>query len=276
MAETDEVTVTMALQDGYRFLVDLQQEGVAGLLLDEPEPLGGGRGPNAARVLAAAVGNCLSASALFCLRKARVDVRGMRTTVDASLVRTGRGRLRVGAIGVRIRPTVAAADLGRIGRCLALFEDYEDYCVVTQSVRDGLDVAVRVEPAVAPGSAPMGDDRPAAAPGGTRGAGVVGALAAGRVRHRRGLGPVPSIGAVVLVAVVSHDFADGMNTIAFVLAQGSPVRPARRWLLVDALAPEVGALLGAAVPLSTHAYGLGLAAYAGIVLAIGVGAALRA
>jgi ZIP family zinc transporter len=81
----------------------------------------------------------------------------------------------------------------------------------------------------------------------------------------------PSIGAVVLVAVVSHDFADGMNTIAFMLAQGGSVRSARRWLLVDALAPEVGALLGAAVSLSTYAYGLGLAAYAGIFLAIGVG-----
>lgn len=153
MAETDEVTVTMALQDGYRFLVDFQQEGVPGLLLDEPEPLGEGRGPNAARVLAAAVGNCLSASALFCLRKARVDVRGMRTTVRASLVRTERGRLRVGAIRVRIHPEVAAADLDRIDRCLALFEDY---CVVTQSVREGLEVAVEVEPAAAAGAAAAG------------------------------------------------------------------------------------------------------------------------
>ena len=81
----------------------------------------------------------------------------------------------------------------------------------------------------------------------------------------------PSIGAVVLVAVVRHDFADGMNAIVFMLAQGGQVRPARQWLLVDALAPEVGALLGAAVSLSMHAYGLGLAAYAGIFLAIGVG-----
>jgi hypothetical protein len=57
----------------------------------------------------------------------------------------------VGAIGVQIRPEVAAADLDRIDRCMALFEDY---CVVTQSVRDGLDVAVEVEPAGAAGSAP--------------------------------------------------------------------------------------------------------------------------
>jgi uncharacterized OsmC-like protein len=151
MAQPDDVTVTMALQDGYRFLVDFQQEGVPSLLLDEPAPLGEGRGPNAARVLAAAVGNCLSASALFCLRKARVDVRGMRTSVQASLVRTERGRLRVGAIRVRIHPEIAVADLDRVGRCLALFEDY---CVVTQSVRDGVEVAVEVEPAGADGAAP--------------------------------------------------------------------------------------------------------------------------
>jgi uncharacterized OsmC-like protein len=153
MAETDQVTVSMALQGGYQFLVDFQHEGVAALLLDEPEPLGEGRGPNAARMLAAAVGNCLSASALFCMRKARVDVRGMRTTVHASLVRTGRGRLRVGAIRVQINPEVASADLDRIGRCLELFEDY---CVVTQSVRDGLNVAVEVQPAAAAGSAAEG------------------------------------------------------------------------------------------------------------------------
>jgi organic hydroperoxide reductase OsmC/OhrA len=141
MADTDEFTVTMDLKDGYRFLVDFQQDGVPALLVDEPEPLGAGAGPNAARLLAVAVGNCLSASALFCLRRARVPVRGMRTSVAASLVRNDRGRLRVGALRVRINPQVDAADKGRIERCLQLFEDY---CVVTQSVRAGLDVAVEV------------------------------------------------------------------------------------------------------------------------------------
>ncbi len=142
MAHSDEFTVTMDLQDGYRFLVDFQQDGVPALLVDEPEPLGGGDGPNAARLLAAAVGNCLSASALFCLRRARVPVRGMRTSVAASLVRSDRGRLRVGALRVQINPQLDAADEGRIERCLKLFEDY---CVVTESVRAGLDVSVEVK-----------------------------------------------------------------------------------------------------------------------------------
>jgi organic hydroperoxide reductase OsmC/OhrA len=142
MADTDEFTVRMELQDGYRFLVDFQQEGVPTLLVDEPVPLGAGEGPNAARLLAAAVGNCLSASALYCLRRARVPVHGMRTSVVASLVRNDRGRLRVGALRVQINPQVDAADEGRIQRCLTLFEDY---CVVTESVRAGLDVSVDVK-----------------------------------------------------------------------------------------------------------------------------------
>jgi uncharacterized OsmC-like protein len=137
------IELTMELQDGYRFLVDFAQPGVPPLLLDEPEPLGDGDGPNAARVLAAAVGNCLSASALYCLRRARIDVQGMRTTVSASLYRNEAGRVRLGGIEVRIVPVVDAAEHGRMRRCLELFEDF---CVVTQSVRSGIAVDVSVEP----------------------------------------------------------------------------------------------------------------------------------
>jgi len=57
----------------------------------------------------------------------------------ASLVRHERGRLRVGAIRVHIHPDADPADSGRIARCRELFEDFR---VVTQSVRSGLDVSV--------------------------------------------------------------------------------------------------------------------------------------
>ena len=56
MSDGEGFELTMELQDGYRFLVDFAQPGVPPLLLDEPEPLGEGDGPNAAKVLAAAVG----------------------------------------------------------------------------------------------------------------------------------------------------------------------------------------------------------------------------
>ena len=143
MSPEEGFSFTMDLRDGYRFLVDFDQEGVPMLLMDEPEPLGDGAGPNAARVLAAAVGNCLSASALHCLRRARIDVHAMRTTVSGTLERNDAGRLRLNAIGVQIEPVVAQSDRPRMRRCLELFEDF---CVVTQSVRAGIAVDVTVEP----------------------------------------------------------------------------------------------------------------------------------
>jgi len=150
MADDGRVGVTLDLQDGYRFLVDFQQEGVPPLLMDEPEPLGQGTGPSAARLLAAAVGNCLSASALYCLRRARIEVHRMRTTVRTSLERNEAGRLRVKGISVLIEPIVDEAEQGRMQRCLELFEDF---CVVTQSVRSGIEVEVTVEPSSGPSDA---------------------------------------------------------------------------------------------------------------------------
>lgn len=144
MADTEQVTVSVELKQGYQFLVDFGTADASSLLMDEPEPLGDGQGPNASRLLAAAVANCLSASLLFCLRKARVNVHAMRSEATATLVRDDRGRLRVGAVKVRIHPDVEQAESGRMARCLELFEDF---CVVTQSVRSGLDVSVDVEPA---------------------------------------------------------------------------------------------------------------------------------
>lgn len=134
--------LSLDLVDEYVFDVDFGLPGVPGLRMDEPEPMGGGDGPNAARLLAAAVGNCLSSSALFCLRKGRVSVTGMRTEVRTALTRNEAGRLRIGKIEVDLHPIVADEDQARMARCLDLFEDF---CLVTESVRGGIDVGVEVE-----------------------------------------------------------------------------------------------------------------------------------
>jgi hypothetical protein len=47
--------------------------GAPPLRIDEPPPLGEERGPDAAALLGAAVGDCVAASLVFCLRKARVN-----------------------------------------------------------------------------------------------------------------------------------------------------------------------------------------------------------
>ena len=76
-------------------------------------------------------------------------------------------------------------------------------------------------------------------------------------------------GLLVFLAVVSHDFADGMNTVSFVLRQGGDDRSAVRWLAVDAFAPLLGAIVGASVGIADHDLGYVLAAYAGFFLFLG-------
>jgi zinc transporter, ZIP family len=85
-----------------------------------------------------------------------------------------------------------------------------------------------------------------------------------------------SVGVAVLIAVVSHDFADGMNTVTFVLSQTDEPRRARQWLVVDAVAPLLGAIVGSFFTPSGTAFGIGLGIFAGIFLVIGAAELLPA
>lgn len=144
MPVMDDFALTLTLQQNYQFTVDFEEDGVPDLRLDEPPPLGEGQGPNATRLLGAAIGHCLGASLLFCLRKSRIEVKQLRTRVEGTLVRNDQGRVRIGGIRVRLEPDLAPELRDRMGRCLELFEEF---CIVTQSVRDGIDVQVEVTPA---------------------------------------------------------------------------------------------------------------------------------
>jgi organic hydroperoxide reductase OsmC/OhrA len=127
---------------GYEFKVTFDKPQFTELRLDEPAPLGSDKGPNAARLVAAAVANCLSASLLFCITgKFKQSIGPLRTRVRAELARNEQGRVRIGRIDVTIRLAEAVDDIAHAQRCLAQFEDF---CVVTESVRHGIPVGVRV------------------------------------------------------------------------------------------------------------------------------------
>ena len=138
---SEQFTVDLSLRDGYAFNVEFANGGGPPLVVDELPPLGEGNGPTPARLLAAAVGSCLSASLLFCLRKSRIEVGRLRTAVDVTIKRNERGRLRIGGIRVRLAPELTPEQQARTGRCLDLFQDF---CMVTESVREGIPVEVEV------------------------------------------------------------------------------------------------------------------------------------
>ncbi len=143
MSSEQKVFVTkLSRVKDYQFKVEFDLPGMPELVTDEAEPLGKNAGPNPSRLLSAAVGNCLSSSLLFCLSKARVEVDDLKASVETVMRRNEKGRWRIAGLKVKLHPIIRAEDVSRSKRCL---EVYEDFCIVTESVRKGIEVKVDVE-----------------------------------------------------------------------------------------------------------------------------------
>ncbi|MEM3655310.1 MAG: OsmC family protein [Thermoprotei archaeon] len=142
MSANQSPKVYIELLHDYVFKVSFPDTKLGYIIMDEPAPLGNLEGPNASRVLAAAVGNCLSASLAFCLRKYKVNIKSIKTEVEPLVERNKEGYWRVTHINVKIAPEFEGnVDMSQFSRCLELFEKY---CVVTGAVRSGIDVSVNV------------------------------------------------------------------------------------------------------------------------------------
>ena len=142
MPESQTFTIELEQIEGYEFRVRFDWPGNAELLLDEPEPLGNARGPNAARLIAAAVGNCLAASLVFCMRtKFKQNPGPVSASVTGHIERNERGRLRIGGLDTTLQLADTAASVAHFDRCL---EQFEDFCIATQSIREGIPVSVKV------------------------------------------------------------------------------------------------------------------------------------
>jgi zinc transporter ZupT len=79
----------------------------------------------------------------------------------------------------------------------------------------------------------------------------------------------PAVGLVVTAAVLTHDFSDGINTVSFILKSGGGWRRALPWLLLDAVAPVLGAASTLLFRIPQNAIGLVLAVFAGCFLYLG-------
>ena len=135
MSDTTE-TVRLTQAKDYQF--DIQfDDTIAVLRADEPAPLGQGSGPSPVQLLAAAVGNCLSNSLLFALRKYKNAPEPIRAEVVAQIGRNDQNRLRVQSMHATLTLGVPAAGLDHLDRALA---SLEGLCTVTQSVGAGMPI----------------------------------------------------------------------------------------------------------------------------------------
>ncbi len=78
-----------------------------------------------------------------------------------------------------------------------------------------------------------------------------------------------ALGAIVAVAVLVHDFSDGVNTVHLSLFGGGAERQAYRWLVADALAPIAGIASTFLYHVPERSFGLVLAVFCGFFLYIG-------
>lgn len=136
--ENPSFNVTLKLIENYKFEIDFGEFGQ--LITDEPVPLGSGEGPNPSRLLGAAVANCMAASLMFAIRKYKGDPGEVKAYVSGKLERID-GRWRVASLEVSLQLGNAALEIPNLDQVL---EQFENFCVVTQSVRAGIEVNVKV------------------------------------------------------------------------------------------------------------------------------------
>jgi uncharacterized OsmC-like protein len=141
MSEQDTIRLHLEQDTAYGFRIRFEDAAIPELLSDEPAPLGEGRGPNPSALLLASVANCLGASLLFALRKFKNAPGPIRVEIGADKARNEAGRWRIPKARVRILLADRAASFEHFERILGQFEQF---CIVTQSVREGIEVDVSV------------------------------------------------------------------------------------------------------------------------------------
>jgi len=141
MSEEGRFTIHLQQQEGFQIKAAFDWKRVPDILMDEPPPLGEQQGPNASRMLAAAAADCLAASLLYCVFKEEPPEHCLRAEASCIMVRNDRKRLRIGGIEVKLIVTEAVTASPRFARCKTLFEDF---CVVSASIRQGIPMRVSV------------------------------------------------------------------------------------------------------------------------------------
>lgn len=136
--EKKPLVIELRLLENFLFEIDFGEFG--NIMTDESPPVGGGEGPEPGMMLAASVANCLAASLLFALRKHKSDPKGLRATVEIETGRVDR-YLRITGLHVKLHLESAQQDLPGLDKAL---EQFENFCVVTQSVRQGIPTSVEV------------------------------------------------------------------------------------------------------------------------------------
>jgi uncharacterized OsmC-like protein len=144
MSEEMKTKVGISLEKGMIFKCDLGKMKVKDCYIDEEHPEEVDMlGPNPSRMLGTAILGRLSASFIFCLKKRNFNVKDLNAEAELTIARNEKGFWRVKKINVNIAPEIDDPETKkRADQCKKFFEDY---CIVTQAVREGIEVEVNLD-----------------------------------------------------------------------------------------------------------------------------------
>ena len=144
MSETKKVNVGLSLEREMIFKCELGEMKVKDCYIDEEHDVEASMwGPNPSRMLGMAILGCLSASFIFCLKKKNLSLNDLNADAEVSIARNEKGFWRVKKIDVMIKMDIEDPETRkRADQCKKMFEQY---CIVTQAVREGIDVGVNLD-----------------------------------------------------------------------------------------------------------------------------------
>jgi len=107
-------------------------------------------GPDAASLIGMAITSCLSASFLFCLYKRNLSLDDLEAHADISFFQNDKGYTRIRKIDIKIVPKTEDPDvLKRIKQCIREMRSgdmyFEETCIITPSVKEGININVEVD-----------------------------------------------------------------------------------------------------------------------------------
>jgi len=151
MVHEENTIVDIKLEKELVFKCNLGLKNLKEIYIDETiNPKGELVGPDAARLLGMAILGCLSASFIFCLQKRNLVVDDLDASAEISFGKTEKEHIRVKKINIKITPkTKDPATLKRIKQCISKMKTsemlFEETCIITGSVREGIHIDVNVE-----------------------------------------------------------------------------------------------------------------------------------
>ena len=143
MSEEIRSKVSIELVKDMIFACDMGEMKVKDCYIDETHQNEADMwGPNPVKLLSSAILGCLSASYIFCLQKKKFSLNDYKAEAEVVISRNEKGFLRVKEINVKLIPKTDNPDvIKRMEQCKKMFEQY---CTVTESVREGIQVNLDV------------------------------------------------------------------------------------------------------------------------------------